>query len=523
MNSNAMSHNKEMALNLSTSLIAFAINLIISFFISPYIIRKIGVDANGFINLAHTFISYATLVTVALNSMSGRYITIALQQKKYELANKYYNAVFIGNLIISILLLGPAIFCLIQLENIINIPEHLIYDVKILFIIVFLNFFIGTILPNWHVAMFSTNKIYLNSIYSLKANILKIILIFLLFLFFNTKVYYIAIATLICSIYCRYWEYYYYRKLMPTLKVDYHYFEIRYIKELVASGIWNTINKAGHILLSGLDLLIANLFVGPVEMGLLSVAKTIPNTINSLSVNITNVFMPQLTIHYAHNDQKAIQTTMKQAMKISGVLLTIPLVILIVYGEEFYQLWLPSENAYILQILSVLTCFGLVFLSGIQPLFNVFTVTNKVKTNSLLLLLSGGISTLIVFILLKTTNLGVFAIAAVSTFINLVRNIVYTIPFTAKYLNLKWYVFFPEVLTSMISVIILSFVGIFIKQFIIIDSWIILIIICLTTSIIGLLLNMLIILNREERKQILYIFASKLKKTTLFKSSIYEK
>lgn len=518
-----ISPNKQLLLNLVTSLVVFAINLIINFFISPYIVRTIGVDANGFINLANTFITYASLVTIALNSMSGRYITIALQHKKYELANKYFNAVFIGNLIIAVILLVPAILCILKLESLINIPTHLIREVKILFSIVFLNFFIGTTLPNWNVATFATNKIYLSSIYQLKGNILKILLIAILFSIFTAKVYFIGLVTLICAIYTRCWEYYYYKKLVSQLKVDYHLFETKYIKELVTSGIWNTLNQAGQMLLSGLDLLIANLFIDPVAMGVLSISKTIPNTIINLSGNITSVFMPKLTIDYAHNNQDEIKSGLKQGMRITGVLLTVPLMILIVYGQEFYQLWLPSENAQVLQILSVLTCFGLIFTSGTQCLYNVFTVTNKIKINSILLLLSGVISALTVFILLQTTNLGIYAIAGVSSFVNLARNMIYTVPFTAKYLDFKWYTFFPEVLASVVSVIVLSLVGNIIKSFVIVDSWIMLIIMCLLTSVIGLVINFFIVLRKGEREVLLNIILLKLKKISQDKERVYGK
>ena len=130
-----ISRNRQLIINVVSSLVAFAVNLIINFVLSPYIVKTIGVEANGFISLANTFITYATLVTIALNSMSGRFITIAIHKNNYDLANKYYNAVFGGNLIITIILFLPSIFFIAKLENIINIPIDLIVDVKILFLI----------------------------------------------------------------------------------------------------------------------------------------------------------------------------------------------------------------------------------------------------------------------------------------------------------------------------------------------------------------------------------------------------
>ena len=112
---------------------------------------------------------------------------------------------------------------------------------------------------------------------------------------------------------------------------------------------------------------------------------------------------------------------------------------------------------------------------------------------------------------MKTTNLGVFAIAGVSSFVNLARNMIYTVPFTAKYIGLKWNTFFPEVLSSVTSVIVLVLVGTTIKQVVTVNSWIMLIIAAGITAILGLIINMFIVLSREERNFLLKLFKKKLK------------
>ena len=85
-----------MLINLTSSLVVFALNLVIQFFFSPYIVRELGAEANGFITLANNFITYASLLTSALNSMSGRFISMAYHRKDPEKANRYYTASFAG-------------------------------------------------------------------------------------------------------------------------------------------------------------------------------------------------------------------------------------------------------------------------------------------------------------------------------------------------------------------------------------------------------------------------------------------
>ena len=80
--------NKQTGINFIAQVIAFATNLCISFFLTPFIIENVGVEANGFVTLANTFVEYAQLFTVAINSMAGRFITIKIHQKNIKDANK---------------------------------------------------------------------------------------------------------------------------------------------------------------------------------------------------------------------------------------------------------------------------------------------------------------------------------------------------------------------------------------------------------------------------------------------------
>lgn len=50
-----LDRNKQLVINMSASFIAYGVTLLISFFLSSYIVRTIGVEANGFVSLANNF------------------------------------------------------------------------------------------------------------------------------------------------------------------------------------------------------------------------------------------------------------------------------------------------------------------------------------------------------------------------------------------------------------------------------------------------------------------------------------
>lgn len=85
--------NKQLVINMAANLLSTVVGFCVSFFLTPFIIERVGVEANGFVSLAGNFMSYATIVTTALNSMAGRFITISIHQEDYDETNKYMSSV----------------------------------------------------------------------------------------------------------------------------------------------------------------------------------------------------------------------------------------------------------------------------------------------------------------------------------------------------------------------------------------------------------------------------------------------
>lgn len=495
--------NQKLVINMSANFIAYGVSLFISFFLSPYIVKTIGVEANGFVSLANNFVSYASLITLALNSLAGRFITISIVKGDKEEANRYFTSVFYANLIIGgilgILGLGIVFF----LEQLIQIPKELVMDVRLLFICLFLNCILSIVGSVFSVATFARNKLYLESIRNIQTNIARAACIIALFVIFNPKVWYIGFATLISSMYLVFCNIRYTKELLPEIRIERTYFDKKAVIELISSGIWNTINRLGQIFTEGLDLLVTNLLIDSTAMGILALAKTIPSLISNLMGSIVGVFSPNFTILYAEEKYEELLVQIKQSMKIMGVMTNLPIIILIVCGDKFFQLWQPTQNAEQLQILSLLTIGCLIISGGINALYGVFTVVNKIKVNSIVVVSCGLLSTICTLIALKMSNLGIYAVAGVSTVVSIARNLVFTAPYGAKCLGQKWYTFYPDIFRPVFFVILSATIGKYISQFITGTSWFILLGECFVVGGVALSIGYFAILNSAERHLVL--------------------
>lgn len=501
-----MEDRKRFAINMIATIVAFIVNLGINFILSPYIIENVGVDAYGFVSLANNFVNYASLITIALNSMAGRFITIEIHRKNEKEANKYFNSVLVGNLIISIIMLVPSIIMIFFLDKIIDIPNEIMLDTKILFGLVFFNFALSIINTTYSVATFVRNRLDLSSRRNIESYIIKAGILLLLFTIFSPKISYVGIASCAVSIFLILCNIRYTKKLLPEIKVNIKDFEIKKILTIIKSGIWNTVTKLGQILSDGLDLLICNIWIDSEAMGQLSVAKTLSGVISNLLASISSIFQPNLTIYYAKNQIKELVQELKMSMKVTGLFANIPLSYLIVFGTIFYTAWIPNQNIELIQILTILTVQGEIISGVITPMYSIYTVTNNVKVDAIIRVVTGFINVLIVFLLIRFTSLGIYAVAATSIITGTLVNITFVPIYVAKRcLGLKWNTFYPIILkyvgTSVGLIVILYIMKIFIDKFNFTYNWIIVFGTAVVTGIIGLIINYCLLFNKEEKGQ----------------------
>ena len=496
-----MSKLKPTTLNFISNLCAFFITYSINFFLSPYIVEILGEDAYGFVSLATNFTNYISLATVALNSLASRFISIAVFEKNYEKANKYYTSVLIANAIITAILIIPSIIFIWKLEYIINVPLRLITDVKVLFGTIFAGFFVSLFSSLFSVGVFVENKLYLTAYTNAIGSILRLGLTIVLFVVFPARVSYIGAVSLLLNLHTLFWQFFFKKKFVPKLKVEIKAFDGSKIKELLKAGSWSLVGQISGILNTGLDLLIANEFIDPTAMGVLAISATLPGMIQAVLSSVSSSFTPDLTKDYAENDFDKLMKDLRTSIRLMGIVVIVPLAGLTAFGSDFYALWQPTQDAEVLQTLSVLKVLCLTFTASMAAVHEIFVVANKLKAQAIATLVSGVLNIIIVYVLLKTTSLGIFAIAGVSSIIAILRNFVFTFPYAAKCINQKMNVFYGICLKAFFSYAMITTLYCLVRLFIYTpNTWISFIIVCIICGVVGFILNMFLFASKDERK-----------------------
>lgn len=507
---------RQMAVNIVSSVCNYGLAVAITFFLTPYIISKLGTAAYGFLGLSNNIIAYAALITVALNSMSGRFITLKYHEGNIHEANRYLSSTYFANLAFALfttLLLGG---CTFFLEGLINIPPNLVADVKFLFVLLFVNQSLSLLSGVFGISTFIKNRLDWENVRGMIGTILRTVLLIVMYGFFPAQLWYFGLTAIVCTLYVAFVNWRFYCRLTPELAISRKTFDMTHVWELTKAGAWNLLSSLSNILNQGFELLLANIFVGAYAMGILSITKALPLLILGIFGTLANNFAPVYVKLYADKDFDELRRKLLQSVRILGLLSSIPIAVIFSYGDMFYANWLPDENIRLLYWLTAVSFVGTQFALPSESLWYIFTLTNRVKRASINLIENASLTFIIVVIglfFIEVDTLKLFWIISVRTVLGMCRCLTFLPIYGAKVLDFPRFTFYRPILRSVLSSLTLIAMSLLFRHFCLIGSgWISLIVGCSVTVIIGLTVNLRIALNPSDRAWLVNFINRKLHK-----------
>ena len=443
--------NKRLIITVILSGIATFLGYLINFFLTPYITDLVGIDAYGFVSIAKTAVSYASIVTVALTTFVVRYISVDYLKKDYKSSNVYYSSSIIACLGLSLIIFFVTCIITTKLDTLLNIPDVLTGSVKILFLLVFFNFGLTTIATPYSSSFFVKNRLDYSNIIKIIAYIIDAVTLIILFSAFQADIWFVGVGSCTSALFTLAGNIYLTKKLTPELKYNKRNFSIKKVKEILSNGIWQSINSLGNVLNSGLDLIVSNQFLSAVQTGQIAVVKTIGSMFTVLYTVISQPFQPRLLKTYSSNNKESFIYEMKKSMKICGCFSNIAFAGFVALGNLYYRLWLPNQNNELLYWLTVITVFQSITEGYAYPIYYVYTLTLRKKVPCFMTILGGLLNVGAMVVLLNYTDMGSYAIVITTAVIMTGMNLIFNPMYSMKCLGLKVTTLFPTILRHIIS------------------------------------------------------------------------
>ena len=504
-----MTKYKRMITAILTSGVALVFSCLISLLLTPYITSAVGLAAYGFVSLANNFYGYATILSDSLNSFASRYIVLEHHRDNKEQANIYFSSTVYGNIFISIIVsvIGLLIICFC--DKLLQIPEGLVFDVRLLLLCTLIAYIISIISSAYSSGPLIAQKLDVIGIFKTLSYVVEGVTLILYFYFLKPSIWYVGFASLLSAIVLGVANFYVTRKYVGYLRVKWVYYRAKAVVTLIKDGIWTSLNSFGVMLNSGLDILVCNLWLDSDAMGQVAITKTIYGMFGSIFVIISSSFQPMLLKSYADNDMDEFKKELSLSMKVSGLFANVVFAGFFAFGMLFYSLWIPEQDIGTIFWLTVINNMVVIPSGPMQPLYYIYVLTLKKQVPTLITIFSGLVNVVSMYLLIRYTNLGVYAIVWTTVVIMSVINFGTNPLYMAKVLKFKWWHFYPNIIRNVIYCVCLCCVFFGIAKLVNPTGWVGLIGCALLSVVVGFVLHITITFNKVEKEKFFELISQK--------------
>lgn len=415
-------------INFTFGILNVAVSSLQSLWLISYIQRLMGVEAFGYIAVITSIVSSANIVTFALTSFTARYITVELHQGKIHRAREYFNSslfglVMMGGGLILLLLLG----CF-SVEWWLRADAAYIGQLRVLLLLTGMTFLFTTVATPMKAGVYYANKIYIMYALQILTYLARIVFAVMLYSLFEPKLWYAYLGSFLSELaalvaYCILC-----RRLMPPIKTSFLYVRWTRLKEILSSGIWVSINKAGAVLLTSVNTYLISIIISAYMTGIYSTITQFVSLLGILTMSIVLCFVPEILKLYARNDRVGMERYLVQSTKFLSIVMGILAGGIAVYEKYFLNLFIgPEYLHYGILILLTIVCIPLTCSANIVE--QILIAYNRFKIPAISQLLAGACNVLLVLLLHFIFRWEIYAILVTALVLDIGRN----------YLFLSWY------------------------------------------------------------------------------------
>jgi membrane protein EpsK len=456
--------------NLFANIANFSLSILVGLWLTPYLIRHLGVAAYGLVPLAVMVTSYLGLFTTALNSAVGRFITMATDRHDQNEANCIFNTSFWGTAAMLLILIGPSMWLSAQASLFFNVPVGYEEQIVWLFLCTIGVFFLTTLASPFGVATYCHNRFDLSNAVSITITFVKVSAILLLFNLYVPRVWHVGLAMVISTVAGLALSIIVWRYLMPTLKVQRSAFSRQALTQLTGMGGWMVINQIGALLFLSIDLVVVNKMVGSEACGQYGAIMMWSIMLRSLAGVVAGVFGPTIISLYGRQDTLGLVAYSVKAVKFVGLMIALPIGLICGLAQPLLRIWLgPTFEplAPLMVLMSIHLCVNL----AVLPLFNIQVAANHVRLPGILTCVMGVGNLGLALLLSGSFGWGMYGVAAAGAVMLTAKNIVFTPLYGAHILGLSYRTFYREIIPVIGTTLALTGAGWWLAKNLQLHTW----------------------------------------------------
>jgi len=486
--------------NVGSNWVRLVIRIVISLFLIPFIIHKLGDFNYGIWVLIGSIIGYYGLLDLGIGSTVTRYVSKYSAAKDSQNLNEIMSSCFFIFLGVGILCLTLSFVFAFIMPDIFNVPQASKADFSLLILILGLG-----------IAIAFPSKVFGTSISAVErfdvCNNIGITLLIaraILIVYFLSKGYglialgVITLGQAIISalLYVRYAF-----KYLPGLKIRFSLVRKNQLKVIFNYSVFAFLATASYYLIAYTDSLVIGYFLPVAAITYYAIGFKLIEYFKQFIIAVFTTTTPVFSKYEAINEQEKIQILLLKGTKYLALVSMFIGSMLILYGKPFIKLWVGEQYAssyYVLLILVVPSIMN--FSQGLS--ISVFYGLGKHKIIAYVCIVEGIVNLILSVNLVK--KYGIYGVAigtAIPMFIS--YSVVYPV-FICKVVKLRiWEYFYKAfVLPAIISAIFISVMG-YILTFVHIESYLQLILMGVLSLLLFAIPAIFFCVEKDEKKMLM--------------------
>jgi O-antigen/teichoic acid export membrane protein len=442
-------------INVVANVINIFLQVLVTIWLTRYLIGILGVAAFGVIALTGVLMGYLDILATGIFSTVSRYMTIEIRQEDFATANTTFNTAFLGQLAVTTGLVVFALAFSPYFSAVFNLPARAESDSQLLFLCVAFAFLLTMMSNLFSVSSFAYSRFVRSNAVNILALTVRISVILLLYSSFAAQMWYFGAAAIAAALITLTGQISLWRKLTPALHIHWRWFNTDRLRALFYFGVWTVVGGIGTMLLGRTDLIVVNAMFGPAATGAYATIAQLSMLFDCLSTSFVSVIRPMVLEKFAFSDMNGLRSVTSFSVKLLGIGLSLPVGILCGLAPLVLSTWLGNEFESLSRLMVIFMChLGVNF--SVRPMLDVANAMNKVKWPAIYNLGFGSMTVITSVAVAKYTGWGYEGVALVGALTWTLKNAIVIPVYTARILNAKWHCFFPDMLPGIAGTVFLS-------------------------------------------------------------------
>lgn len=404
------------AINSGVKYVALVVINLLTFFLTPYLIRTLGPTLLGLKTLAYQALQFVGLAHTAMGISYERYAKVNYARGDFEELNSNLSAGLLVSAVSAFLFAAGSVVLAIYARQLFGLPEDIVPVARRVFLLIGFTTAFLILTGVWETPVFVTERFYLLDLGNLLCSVLAAALVVVIFECWRPS---IVLWVLLSNGLLVVWRAAYMmpmaRRLLPSLRLGFSLIKSSgQVRELMAFGGLNFVGGIGYLLYYASDsIMISNLNeLGPGQIVYYNLAQRWDPQIRVLVMAFVGSMLPLMTSLVSLKDEERLKSIFLRGTRYSLLIGAWPALLLILMAKPFLAAWVGDDFARISAPVMQLLMIQFLICLPERMAYNVNIAHGRMGGPVVVSLLCGALNIVVSVALAKYAGWGLMGIAA---------------------------------------------------------------------------------------------------------------